>query len=354
MRTGTILITITVVTVLDILALTTAHTFPLGFVTAKAKRTTTSCVVVLATSSNYEPNVDKDKNDPGNTDAVVAAVIVPKGVTLKLALDARGGVAELAETTTKADRFTCPASLDMVHRLRRVSDGVLVGRSTVYADDCTLTVRRVDRLRTRPLQPVRIVVDPQLQLPLEDFQLSKDGLPTIVLHVDFLSGPAALKENKAKESSDEDGDSEVTVTATTSQIADFPNVTFVGLPSNTERVNNDHDEEASSSTDSTSRPRISAQDIDNVLSSQFDIHHLMVEGGPYTARQFLQEGVVDRAVLVHAPVSFQKPLPSHISLQTLHDAGLEKVGEAQVGVDRVEYFSRPGLEWPATPVSLWP
>mmetsp|Transcript_16695 Transcript_16695/g.34285 ORF Transcript_16695/g.34285 Transcript_16695/m.34285 type:complete len:189 (-) Transcript_16695:1948-2514(-) len=66
------------------------------------------------------------------------------GITLKIAFDSQGGVADLS--SEKSERFTCGESLDMVHRLRRVSDAVLVGRSTVEIDDCTLTVRRVPLL----------------------------------------------------------------------------------------------------------------------------------------------------------------------------------------------------------------
>ena len=50
-------------------------------------------------------------------------------VTLKIALDANGAVDELADQESK--RFTCGASLDLVHRLRAASDAVAVGVGTV-------------------------------------------------------------------------------------------------------------------------------------------------------------------------------------------------------------------------------
>ena len=61
-------------------------------------------------------------------------------VTLKIAMDQNGAVDDLGD---KAERFTSPASLDAVHRLRRHCDAVLVGASTVARDDPSLTVRRV-------------------------------------------------------------------------------------------------------------------------------------------------------------------------------------------------------------------
>ena len=79
-----------------------------------------------------------------------------KGVTLKIAFDTEWGVADLS--SEKSERFTCSESLDMVHRLRRCSDAVLVGRSTVQADDCTLTVRRVPLDPYRSKQPTRVVI----------------------------------------------------------------------------------------------------------------------------------------------------------------------------------------------------
>ena len=103
-----------------------------------------------------------------------------KGVTLKIAFDSEWGVADLS--SEKSERFTCSESLDMVHRLRRCSDAVLVGRSTVQADDCTLTVRRVPLDPYRSKQPTRVVIDPRLELESSKFQIFQDGLDTILIH----------------------------------------------------------------------------------------------------------------------------------------------------------------------------
>jgi Pyrimidine reductase, riboflavin biosynthesis len=92
---------------------------------------------------------------------------VVKGVTLKMAFDRAYAVADASEL--KSERFTCAQSLDLVHKLRRNSDCVLVGRETVLRDDCTLTVRRVDLLEDRKDQPVRVVIDSNLKL------LGKEG-----------------------------------------------------------------------------------------------------------------------------------------------------------------------------------
>ncbi|KAL3914180.1 MAG: hypothetical protein SGILL_006203 [Bacillariaceae sp.] len=243
------------------------------------------------------------------------------GVTLKIALDQQGAVADLSEE--KSERFTCAESLDMVHRLRRNSDAVLVGRSTVEIDDCTLTVRRVPPLIIggQPQQPVRVVVDPALQLKLEEYKIVADGFPTVIVHsasAEECNGKGYVKKKHNK----------------------FPNVTLLGI--------------STTSTDSDT-PKLSAKAIHDSLAEACNIHHIMVEGGPSTALQFLAEKAVDRVILVKAPMTFMDPLPSNITEGTFQSSGLEKIGTYQLGVDTVECYSRSGLPWPrGASISDWP
>ena len=245
------------------------------------------------------------------------------GVTLKIAFDSQGGVADLS--SDKSERFTCGESLDMVHRLRRLSDAVLVGRSTVEIDDCTLTVRRVP-LISEGKQPVRVVVDPKLDLKLDHFKIFQDGLDTIVVH--------ALTDDDTETSELEPNN--VPFVKTTND--DYPGVTFLGL-----RPIIDEGKE-----------RLSTREMCDVLADEFDIHHIMVEGGPNTALRFLKDGTVDRAILVYAPISFKDPLLSNMSTTTLQSAGLEQIGNHTLGVDSVKCYSRSNLSWPSTDVSSWP
>lgn len=226
-----------------------------------------------------------------------------KGVTLKIAFDSEWGVADLS--SEKSERFTCSESLDMVHRLRRCSDAVLVGRSTVQADDCTLTVRRVPLDPYRSKQPTRVVIDPRLELESSKFQIFQDGLDTILVH-------STAVETTATES-----------------------VQTVSL------------------APSLSNGKISTKEICQTLKNQFGLNHIMVEGGPDTARRFLEEKMIDRAIVVRAPLCFKDPLPSNMSNNTFQDAGLIFVRSEKLGVDTIEYWSREG-DWPTNPVSLWP
>ena len=71
-----------------------------------------------------------------------------------------------------------------------------------------------------------------------------------------------------------------------------------------------------------------------------------MEGGPATALQFLREGVVDRAIMIRAPVTFIEPVLSNMSNQVLKDAGLVLLSSMSCGDDIVEYWSKNGNDWP--------
>ena len=202
--------------------------------------------------------------------AATAALTTPQQieVTLKIALDRNGAVDDLGD---KAERFTSPASLDAVHRLRRHCDAVLVGASTVARDDPSLTVRRVP-LAPRTAQPLRVVLG---RAPA-DAGLLNDGLETVVFSKDDLDGAGAA-----------------------------------ALP--------------------------------GVLRAlhQRGVRHLMVEGGPQTARYFLSAGLVDRAIVVRAPVAFaDEPVPSGITAATLRSAGLSFHSRRDVSGDDTHVWTR--------------
>jgi len=80
-------------------------------------------------------------------------------VILKLAISADG---KIAEGKGKRTTITGPEALARVHLLRAQCDAVLVGLSTVLADDPELTVR-LPGLEDR--SPIRVVADTRLSIP---------------------------------------------------------------------------------------------------------------------------------------------------------------------------------------------
>ena len=100
--------------------------------------------------------------------------------------------------------------------------------------------------------------------------------------------------------------------------------------------------------------RLPSKEVWRDLQEERGVRHLMVEGGPATAKSFLDDGLVDRAIFVYAPIEFKEPAPSGLFKSSFEDAGLELLGEGALGSDRVEYWSRPCLNWPTSELSEWP
>jgi diaminohydroxyphosphoribosylaminopyrimidine deaminase/5-amino-6-(5-phosphoribosylamino)uracil reductase len=94
-------------------------------------------------------------------------------VTVKTAATLDG---KLAAYTGDSRWVTGEAARRQVHRMRREHDAVMVGINTVLQDDPQLTVRFDQGNK----QPLRVVVDSQLRLPL-DCRLVRDGqAPTLI------------------------------------------------------------------------------------------------------------------------------------------------------------------------------
>ena len=97
-------------------------------------------------------------------------------VTLKAAASLDGKVA----TQSGDSRWiSSEASRNYVHRLRQAMDGVMVGIGTVLKDDPLLTARLPGKKKIR--QPLRIVVDSRLRVPLRSQLVRTAGqYPTLV------------------------------------------------------------------------------------------------------------------------------------------------------------------------------
>lgn len=95
-------------------------------------------------------------------------------VTLKTASTLDG---KIATKTGDSKWISNEAARERVHTLRHRHQGIMVGVSTVIADDPHLTTR----LSVEGLNPIRIVVDSKLSIPIDSKMLHDGAAPNIIL-----------------------------------------------------------------------------------------------------------------------------------------------------------------------------
>ncbi|MEQ1546792.1 bifunctional diaminohydroxyphosphoribosylaminopyrimidine deaminase/5-amino-6-(5-phosphoribosylamino)uracil reductase RibD, partial [Methyloglobulus sp.] len=90
---------------------------------------------------------------------------------LAMSLDGRTAMA-----SGESQWITSPEARADVHRLRAESSAILTGINTVIEDDCSLTAR-IDQ---EVVQPIRVVLDSSLQMPLTALMLTLPGRTLIL------------------------------------------------------------------------------------------------------------------------------------------------------------------------------
>jgi riboflavin-specific deaminase-like protein len=113
-------------------------------------------------------------------------------ITIKIAqtLDGR-----IATSTGQSQWITCEPARALAHELRATHDAVLVGIGTVLHDNPRLTVRLVDGP-----DPLRVVADTRLRIPLDSALLAEQPERTIVVTTEDAPAErvAAVRERGAR------------------------------------------------------------------------------------------------------------------------------------------------------------
>ena len=187
-------------------------------------------------------------------------------------------------------RFTSNESLDAAHRLRRQCDAILVGVNTIIRDNPTLNIRRVPLGHSS--QPLRIVLDRTLRIPM-DANVLTDGEETILVHIQLDSRGVALPA----------GDGGADLNALLDHLGDR------------------------------------------------GIQELLIEGGPIVWKHFLDEKLVDRAIIIQSSTSLGDGPNSGLENTKLTNSGLERIGDIDWGGDLVTLWTRANLPWPS---HAWP
>lgn len=209
-------------------------------------------------------------------------------VTLKLAVSADGRIARGNGSPTWV---TGPDARAQAHLLRAHADAILVGRQTVIDDDPELTCR-LPGLEAR--SPRRYVLDSQLSIPAER-KILRDGP----------SGPATLFAAR---------DAVLPAHLSEAQVR---------------RVGRGPD------------GRLSLRQVLRAIAEE-GMTRLLVEGGPATARAFLDAGFVDEVVLFRGREALgtggMLPLGNR-GLDELTDAGLwRQAEERSIGADTMTTY----------------
>jgi diaminohydroxyphosphoribosylaminopyrimidine deaminase/5-amino-6-(5-phosphoribosylamino)uracil reductase len=236
-------------------------------------------------------------------------------VILKLAVSADGMIGRRGEGQIA---ITGPAARAEVQTLRAETDAILVGIGTAIADDPELTVRIPGEEHR---SPVRIVLDPLLQLPLASKIVNTAGdVPVIVV----------AREEISTAEMDEPG---------------LPPTNVKDTPQANAQKTNAEDLESR-------RQALEAAGVEVLYCHPYHpeqllpalasrgISSLLAEGGAKTARLFLDAGYVDRILLYQGPGTIGEAGIETPIRKTDIPSDFKHVGTRIVGDDSLDEYER--------------
>jgi diaminohydroxyphosphoribosylaminopyrimidine deaminase/5-amino-6-(5-phosphoribosylamino)uracil reductase len=281
-------------------------------------------------------------------------------VTLKLAVSADGMLGRRGEEVS----ITGPEARAQVHRLRAEADAILVGIGTVLSDDPELTVR-ISGLENR--SPTRIVLDRQLELPLDsklvksarDVPVIAVAEPGSVLQVEgATTPPSALPgisptrgeiESRRAHSS-HSGSEPVSPAPSVSLGQDSASVISPPVGEMPGRAEGGDLAPGAAGDLATKAAALQAAGVEIMDSTELDIllailavrgmSSLLVEGGATVAKAFLDANLVDRVLLFQGTgIVGEGGLESPLTPSDM-PAGFKFVREESFGPDRCFEYER--------------
>ncbi|MDH6294610.1 diaminohydroxyphosphoribosylaminopyrimidine deaminase /5-amino-6-(5-phosphoribosylamino)uracil reductase [Agrobacterium fabrum] len=222
-------------------------------------------------------------------------------VILKLAVSADGMIGREGEGQVA---ITGAESRRVVHELRARCDGILVGIRTAIADDPELTVRIAGMERR---SPVRIVLDRQFELPLmSKLVRSAREVPVIVAALPPSALPGIspsrgeIGEALSARSNFEPVSHSTAVDVGQDSAPSIPPLEGE-MPGRAEGGNPNLRRQLL--TDAGVQI-LEASTLENLLHilAESGMSELLVEGGAFAAKSFLEAGLVDRIMLFESPV----------------------------------------------------
>jgi len=261
-------------------------------------------------------------------------------VILKLAVSADGMIGRKGEGQVA---ITGPEARHAVHELRARCDCILVGIGTAIADDPELTVR-IAGMEQR--SPVRIVLDRQLELPLTSKLVrTAREVPVVVAALPPSALPGISPSRREidgaplhRASTSKEDEPKARFARAASPLPISPREGE--MPGRAEGGSPDHRRQQL--TDAGVQI-LEAPTLENLLHTlaESGMSELLVEGGAFAAKSFLEAGLVDRIMLFESPVvigegGIETPLSR---ADITGDYAL--VSETAYGPDRCFDYERP-------------
>ncbi|WP_111561160.1 bifunctional diaminohydroxyphosphoribosylaminopyrimidine deaminase/5-amino-6-(5-phosphoribosylamino)uracil reductase RibD [Rhizobium sp.] len=279
-------------------------------------------------------------------------------VILKLAVSQDGMIGRMGEGQIA---ITGPEARAEVQQLRAETDAILVGIGTAVADDPELTVR-IPGLEGR--SPVRVVLDPLLELPLTSKLVrTARQVPVIVVGREEVSGsqtgeqglpPSVLPDiSPTRGEIDSLSASPQTIDVESSghpqpispPVGEMSGRTEGGIPTA------DINAETTAQLDSR-RQALESAGVEVVYCHPYHpeqllpalasrgISSLLVEGGAKTARLFLEAGYIDRILLYQGPGTIGQGGIETPIRKTDIPSDFKHVGTRIVGDDSLDEYER--------------